>query len=73
MERGRPIRRKTRKAWDQAGHAHELTFSCFRRLRLLGSDRTREWLLRSLETARSWWRFALWAYVIMPEHVHLLI
>ncbi|MFQ5807406.1 MAG: transposase [Phycisphaerae bacterium] len=31
------------------------------------------WLLDALDQARCRWNFALWAYVIMPEHAHLLI
>ena len=32
------------KAYNEPGHAHELTFSCHRRLRLLSKDRTCQWL-----------------------------
>ncbi len=63
-------RRKTRKSFNTPGDAHELTFSCHRRLALLASDRTRQWFL---DAAREKWRLELWAYVIMPEHVHLLL
>ena len=55
------------------GHAHLLTFSCFRRMPLLSKDRTRRWFLEALGAARSALEFDLWAWVIMPEHVHLLI
>lgn len=65
--------RKTRVAWNEAGHAHELTFSCFQRLPLLSKDRTREWFIESLDRIRRQYPMELWAYVIMPEHAHLLI
>lgn len=65
--------RKQRKSWNEPGHAHELTFSCHRRLALLSKNRTRLWLLEALDQARCRWDFAVWAYVIMPEHVHILI
>ena len=65
--------RKLRKSWNEAGHAHSLTFCCFHRLPLLSADRTRLWLLDALDRARDRWHFELWAYVIMPEHVHLLV
>ena len=65
--------RKRRTTFNEAGHAHELTFSCYHRLRLLGSDRTRLWLIQALDEARRRWAFDLWAYVIMPEHVHVLL
>jgi len=52
---------------------HELTFSCFNRYRFLDRDRSREWFIEELRNARSKWPVDLWAYVIMPEHVHLLV
>ena len=65
--------RKTRVAWDEPGHAHFVTFSCFQRLPLLTRDRTRRWVITSLEETRRRLDVALWAYVIMPEHVHVLL
>ena len=65
--------RKTRVAWDEPGHAHFVTFSCFQRLPLLIRDRTRRWVITSLEETRRKLDVALWAYVIMPEHVHVLL
>ena len=61
------------KRYDVPGHAHELTSTCFRGLRLLSRNRTREWLVEAIGRARSRHSFDVWAYVIMPEHVHLLI
>ena len=40
---------------------------------MLGRNRTRQWLLQSLDQARRRWDLELWAYVTMPEHVHLLL
>ncbi|MFQ5806781.1 MAG: transposase [Phycisphaerae bacterium] len=65
--------RKRRTTWNEPGHAHELTFSCFPRLPLLTKERTRRWLIEALDRARQRWCFELWAYVIMPEHVHVLL
>jgi len=65
--------RKTRETWDEPGHAHFVTYSCVRRLPLLSKDRTRRWVVEAIECVRSELRVAVWAYVIMPEHVHLLI
>ena len=65
--------RKTRVAWDEPGHAHFVTFSCFQRFPLLIRDRTRRWVITSLEETRRRLDVALWAYVIMPEHVHILL
>ena len=64
--------RKRVKSYNLPGHAHELTFSCFRRLPLLSRDRSRRWLVDAMERARREHHLHLWAYVIMPEHVHLL-
>src|SRR5262245_52015392 len=61
------------KRYYQFHHLHFMTFSCYRRLPLLGSPRRRDALLRHLEQARRKFRFAVLGYVIMPEHVHLLI
>ncbi|MFH0983570.1 MAG: transposase [Planctomycetota bacterium] len=64
---------KTCRRSNEPGDAHELTFSCFRRLPLLLKDRTRMWLIEAIQRARVRYAFDVWAYVIMPEHVHLLI
>ena len=67
------IPRKHRLSYDVSGHAHFLTFSCHQRLPLLTKDRTRRWVLDALESTRQNLDVALWAYVIMPEHVHVLL
>ena len=68
-----PQRHKTCRRYNDVGHAHFLTFSCFRRQPLLSRDRSRQWMLESIDRARKRHDFHLWSYVIMPEHVHLLI
>ena len=65
--------RKTRRSWDEPGHAHYLTYSCHRRLPLLSRDRVRRWVVDALQRTRQELDVALWAYVIMPEHVHVLL
>jgi len=55
------------------GHLHFITFSCYRRLPLLKSARARDIFVRELSTARDEMGFDLIGYVVMPEHVHLLI
>ncbi len=55
------------------GHAHQLNFSCYRRLPLLAFDPLRRSFLDSLRAARRKLSFELWAYVIMPELVHQLV
>ncbi len=58
---------------DSPGHAHELTFSCFRNRDFLRGRRHCEYLCSAIEAAKARHRFHLWAYVFMPNHVHLLI
>lgn len=36
-------------------------------------DHSRTWLVKAIDLARRKHGFDLWAYVIMPEHVHLLL
>jgi putative transposase len=55
------------------GHVHFYTFSCDQRLPLLTNDTWRIWLVESINHARKELDVALWAYVFMPEHVHLLV
>ena len=50
-----------------------MTFTCYRRFRFLSAERTCEWLARAIEDARAKRDFALWAFVFMPEHVHLIV
>lgn len=71
---GRPmLHHKECVRYNEPGHAHELTFSCYRRLPLLSRGRTRRWFVDALGAARIKERFDLWAYVVMPEHAHVLL
>ncbi|MGC2447962.1 MAG: transposase [Candidatus Sulfotelmatobacter sp.] len=56
-----------------AGYSHFITTSCYQRLPLLGTPRSRDLLVHVLEQVRRRYRFVLVGYVVMPEHVHLLI
>lgn len=64
---------KQRRRFGDSGHPRELTFSCYRGYPFLERERVREWFRSALETARAKFGFQLWAYVVMPEHVHLLV
>ncbi len=55
------------------GHAHELTFSCFKRMPLLRSRLANEFMADAINAARMVHNFEVWAYVFMPDHVHLMI
>jgi REP element-mobilizing transposase RayT len=65
--------RKTCKRYNTPGHAHALTFSCFRRQAFLSKDGSRQWMIEAIDRARDKLHFHVWAYVIMPEHAHLLV
>ncbi|MEW5700684.1 MAG: transposase [Candidatus Zixiibacteriota bacterium] len=62
-----------RHAYNDPGHAHFLTFSCHRNQQLLTNDTVRHFLVETLDAAREIEQFDLWAYVFMPDHVHLLL
>jgi putative transposase len=65
--------RKRCKRYEVPGDAHFLTFSCHERRPLLSRDRSRQWMLDSLALGRNQSLCDLWAFVIMPEHVHLVL
>jgi len=54
-------------------HLHFITCSCYRRLPLLGPVRARNAFVKILGEVRSRFDFALVGYVVMPEHIHLLM
>ncbi len=64
--------RKLRRSGEDPGCAHELTFSCYHRRPLLMDDRIRKWFVDGVNAARRKHDLELWAFVIMPEHVHIL-
>jgi putative transposase len=64
---------KRRRRFEEGRRPHELTFSCYHRYQFLSRDRTREWFVEALEAKRRVWPIDLWAWVIMPEHVHLIV
>jgi putative transposase len=56
-----------------SGQSHFLTFSCYHRLPLLEKMHMQEAFLLSLEQTRHSFGMRVYGYVVMPEHVHLLI
>jgi putative transposase len=65
--------RKTIKHYHEPGDFHELTFSCYRQMPLLTNDAWRAHFARGLDAALEAEAFHLVAFVLMPEHVHLLV
>jgi len=54
-------------------HLHFITFSCYQRRPLLSRWRAMALFEEALEKSRRRYAFFVVGYVIMPEHVHLLI
>ncbi len=67
-----PIRKRMRRI-NHAGDVRFLTFSCFQRLQLLANPAVRSVVVDAMLLARRRHGFLLYAWVVMPEHIHLLI
>jgi len=65
--------RKVCQRYNLPHHVHELTFSCLHKLPLLSRDETRTWFIEALSHARRLHDFKLLAYVLMPDHAHVLL
>jgi len=61
------------KRLQATGLTHFVTFTCYRRLRLLSSPMICEAVLASLENMRKRYEVRVYGFVLMPEHVHLLL
>jgi putative transposase len=59
--------------YQQAGDLHFVTFSCYGRRPYFRSPKAKELFEESLATMSRRYDFFVVAYVVMPEHVHLLI
>jgi putative transposase len=61
------------KRFHQTGHLHFITFSCYSRLPYLAAPEPKNIFQEVLEKTRQSHSIVVSAYVLMPEHVHLLI
>jgi putative transposase len=59
--------------YQETRDLHFITFSCYGRQPKLGTPAPRSQFERSLEQTRLRYRFSVIGYVVMPEHVHLLL
>ncbi|MGC1423459.1 MAG: transposase [Terracidiphilus sp.] len=59
--------------YHHTGSFHFITFSCFHRLPHLGGAAACDLFEDALERTRRRYRFVVAGYVVMPEHVHLLV
>ena len=61
------------KRYYGAGDAHFITCSCYQRRPMLGTAQRHDLFLRVLERTRKRYAFVVLGFVVMPEHVHLLV
>ena len=61
------------KHFQQSGQLHFLTFSCYRRRPNFATPHSRGCFESSLERVRQSYGLCVYGYVVMPEHVHLLV
>ncbi len=59
--------------YQHTGQFHFLTFSCYRREPLLNNKQARVIFEQELESVRKRYELVIAGYVVMPEHVHLLV
>ena len=59
--------------YQQTGDFHFVTFSCYRRKAKLSTPASRDTFEHSLEQTRRKYGLYIAGYVVMPEHVHLLL
>src|SRR5256886_11016650 len=59
--------------FHQSGQSHFVTFCCYHRRRLLTTDASRRIFESAVERVRRSYRLYVYGYVVMPEHVHLLL
>jgi putative transposase len=61
------------KRFQNAEALHFITFSCFHRLPFLEAGNPKDTVEAVLERIRARHQARIYAYVLMPEHVHLLV
>jgi putative transposase len=61
------------KRYQESGELHFLTFSCYKRRANFGNAPPRSTFEASLERVRQHYGLCVYGYVVMPEHVHMLV
>jgi putative transposase len=59
--------------FQHSGQSHFVTFCCYHRRRLFTTDVSRQVFESALERVRRRFGIHIYGYVVMPEHVHLLL
>jgi putative transposase len=65
--------RKTLRRFENPGQYRFLTFSCYQRLGLFNNPAIRDSFALHLAQVKVKYGFLLFAWVVMPEHIHLLV
>src|SRR5271170_2240851 len=64
---------KDLKRFHQSEQSHFITFSCYHRRPLFQTDESKTIFEIALDRIRQKFNLRVYAYVVMPEHVHLLL
>ncbi|MGA7524811.1 MAG: transposase [Acidobacteriaceae bacterium] len=59
--------------YQEDDELHFITFSCYGRRPLLAASEAKSAFERTLEQVRQYYGLRICGYVVMPEHVHLLV
>ncbi|MFZ0687392.1 MAG: transposase [Terriglobales bacterium] len=59
--------------FQQSRQSHFVTFSCYRRQPNFSGPETYDLFVQCLEDMRRRFSMCIYGYVVMPEHVHLLV
>ncbi len=59
--------------YDEAGHIHFWTISCYRRLAFLWHDDLKRVVIDGFKLLQRDFNVCMIAYVIMPDHIHFII
>ena len=63
----------SRAIYDDELHAHFVTFSCYRRRRLLDDDAAKRVVLGVLNSQLAGRKASCVGFVVMPDHVHAIV
>ncbi|HKV77473.1 MAG TPA: transposase [Candidatus Sulfotelmatobacter sp.] len=61
------------KRYHHTGQSHFVTFCCYHRRPLFTADASERIFENALERVRRKFRLRVYGYVVMPEHIHLLL
>ncbi len=61
------------KRYQQSQQLHFVTFTCYHRKKYLETAAARDIFEKTLERVRRWYNLQIFGYVVMPNHVHLLL